>query len=86
MGFIEGLIKYILMISPFSILGLLVAGVIHAYLNVDKLKGFINKRKTSDIFKAAFFGIPLPLCSCAVIPSAVTLRKSGVKNGLHLVF
>ena len=81
MGFIEGLIKYILMISPFLLLGLLVAGVIHAYLNVEKLKGFINNGKTSDVFKAAFFGIPLPLCSCAVIPSAVTLRKSGVKNG-----
>jgi uncharacterized protein len=81
MNFLASLGKYLIMMSPFLLLGLFMAGIIHVFLNVDKVKKFINHGTIGDIFKAALFGIPLPLCSCAVIPSAVTLRKAGVKNG-----
>ena len=81
MNFLEALGKYLIMMSPFLLLGLFMAGVIHVFLNVEKVKKFINNGTVGDIVKASLFGIPLPLCSCSVIPSAVTLRKAGVKNG-----
>ena len=81
MSFLISLEKYILAISPFLLLGLTIAGFIHIFLDVDKVKSLINTGKIKDIFVSALLGIPLPLCSCAVIPSAVTLRKAGVKNG-----
>src|SRR5690606_26328466 len=31
--------------------------------------------------RGALLGVPLPLCSCAVIPAAVTLKKAGASNG-----
>ena len=81
MNFLISLEKYILAISPFLLLGLTVAGFVHIFLDVNKIKKLINTGKLRDVFTSAFLGIPLPLCSCAVIPSAVTLRKSGVRNG-----
>ena len=81
MNFLEALGKYLIMMSPFLLLGLFMAGIIHVFLNVEKVKKFINNGTVGDIIKASLFGIPLPLCSCSVIPSAVTLRKAGVKNG-----
>ncbi len=81
MSFLISLEKYILAISPFLLLGLTIAGFVHIFLDVDKVKKLINTGKIRDIFMSAFLGVPLPLCSCAVIPSAVTLRKSGVRNG-----
>ena len=81
MSFLISLEKYILAISPFLLLGLTIAGFVHIFLDVNKVKKLINTGKVRDIFMSAFLGVPLPLCSCAVIPSAVTLRKSGVRNG-----
>ena len=81
MNFLEALGKYLMMMSPFLLLGLFVAGIIHVFLNVEKIKKYINHGTIGDIVRASLFGIPLPLCSCAVIPSVVTLRKSGVRNG-----
>ena len=81
MNFFEALGKYLIMMSPYLLIGLFMAGVIHVFLNLEKVKNYINNGTIGDIFKAALIGIPLPLCSCSVIPSAVTLRKAGVKNG-----
>ena len=81
MDFLISLEKYILAISPFLLLGLTVAGFVHIFLDVNKVKKLINTGRLKDVFTSALLGIPLALCSCAVIPSAVTLRKSGVRNG-----
>ena len=81
MNFLAALGKYLMMMSPYLLVGLFIAGIIHVYLNVEKVKKYINNGTIGDIVKASLFGIPLPLCSCSVIPSAVTLRKAGVKNG-----
>lgn len=42
---------------------------------------WLGKEHWSSVFKAALLGVPLPLCSCAVIPAAVELRKSGAGRG-----
>ena len=81
MNFLNALGKYLIVIAPYLLLGLIMAGVIHIFLNMDKLKSLINRGKIGDIFRAALLGVPLPLCSCAIIPTAVTLRKSGINNG-----
>lgn len=81
MLFFESLYKYILTSAPFLLGGLLAAGVIKVFVNIETIKKYLGSNSYGSVFKAAFLGIPLPLCSCAVIPSAVTLRKSGASNG-----
>ena len=62
-------------------LGLLAGGLINEFLPFSKIKTWFGKGKLSGVFKASAMGVPLPLCSCSVIPAAVTLKKNGASNG-----
>lgn len=43
-------------------------------------------RGKSGIFQAVLLGVPLPLCSCGVIPAGIGLRKQGASNGSSVGF
>ena len=49
-------------------------------------RGNWDRGKFKSVFKAAFLGIPLPLCSCGVLPAAVSLRKQGANTGATTAF
>ncbi len=66
--------------------GLLLAGVIHLFLNREKIDKLLVNGGKSAVLKAALIGIPLPLCSCSVLPVADQLRKSGVGPGATAAF
>ena len=63
--------------SPYLLLGFFIAGVLHAFLPKKIYSNHLAKPTFSSVFKSAAFGIPLPLCSCGVIPTAMSLRKEG---------
>ncbi len=62
--------------SPWLLLGLLIAGLMKAWVPSKILSKHLGKGK-SAVIKAALIGAPLPLCSCGVIPVATELRRSG---------
>ncbi len=62
--------------SPWLLLGLLIAGLMKAWVPTEILSKHLGKGK-SAVVKAALIGAPLPLCSCGVIPVATELRRSG---------
>jgi len=62
--------------SPWLLLGLVIAGLMKTWLPSQILSKHLGQGKTA-VVKAAFFGAPLPLCSCGVIPVATELRRSG---------
>ena len=62
--------------SPWLLLGLLIAGLMKAWIPSEVLSKHLGQGK-SAIIKAALIGAPLPLCSCGVIPVATELRRSG---------
>lgn len=80
MPFLEVLWNYMLISAPYLLAGLALSGVIHTYIPISKVKKWLGGDKLGSVFRAAIIGIPLPLCSCSVIPTAVTLRKSGANN------
>ncbi len=63
------------------VIGIFLAGLISVFFNSERIKQYLKGSGASQVFKAALFGIPLPLCSCSVLPVAHQLRKSGVKKG-----
>ena len=65
--------------SPWLLLGLVIAGLMHAWLPANLLKKHLGQGK-SAIVKAAFIGAPLPLCSCGVIPVATELKRNGASD------
>ena len=68
------------MTAPYLMLGMGMAGLIHIFLSVEKVEQHLGKGKPWAIIKASLFGVPLPLCSCSVIPTAIALRKKGASN------
>lgn len=63
------------------IIGLLLAGLIRLVLTEARMQRLLAGNPRTAVFKAALFGVPLPLCSCSVLPVALQLRKSGLGKG-----
>ena len=86
MIFLEHLWSMIKEISPFLILGFFICGFLSVILTVDTIKKYLGKKSASSIFLASMFGVPLPLCSCGVIPVSAYLRKHGATKGATTSF
>src|SRR3989338_923266 len=72
--------------SPYLLFGFLFAGLIHIFLSPEKIAAHLGKGNFSSVIKASLFGVPLPLCSCGVIPAALSLRREGASIGAVLAF
>ena len=71
--------------SPWLLLGLLIAGLMKAWVPTKILSKHLGGGYKS-ILKASFIGAPLPLCSCGVIPVATELRRSGASKSATSAF
>ena len=80
MEYWNSLVRYFAVSSPYLLVGLTAAGVLHRILKMDYFEKKFDKKNASSVFWAAVLGVPLPLCSCSVIPAAVALKKSGASN------
>lgn len=67
--------------APWLLLGLLIAGLIKAWLPEHLLQRWMGGRSLGSIVRAAFIGMPLPLCSCGAIPTAIALHRGGAGRG-----
>lgn len=65
----------------YILIGLLVAGVLKQLVPDDFVSKHLGKGSFTSVIKATIFGIPLPVCSCSVIPLAQSLRKEGASKG-----
>jgi uncharacterized protein len=81
MEFINSSWEYLNSFSPFLLFGLLLAGAIHALVSDKAVVRLLGGKSILTVLYAAIVGVPLPLCSCSVIPMAVNLRKQGASNG-----
>jgi uncharacterized membrane protein YraQ (UPF0718 family) len=75
-----------LAMSPYLLLGFTIAGVLKILIPEELLVKHLAGTKISSVFKAAFIGVPLPLCSCGVIPVTAHLKKAGAGRGAVLSF
>ena len=73
-------------ISPYLMIGFFTAGILYAFVPAKQIEKHLGKRGLKGIIKAAFLGVPLPLCSCGVIPVAMSLRKNGASQGATTSF
>lgn len=72
--------------SPYLLFGFLVAGILSVYISPDVVRRHLGGRGVLPVFKAALFGVPLPLCSCGVIPVSASLRRQGASKGATTAF
>ncbi len=66
--------------------GLLVSGLMRVFLSPYAVARHLGHGRFRSVLKAALIGIPLPLCSCGVLPAAIALKKQGANNGATTAF
>lgn len=67
--------------SVFILFGLIVSGLLRVFLDPGTVSRHLGQGRLRSVFKASILGIPIPLCSCGVLPAAATLRKQGANKG-----
>ena len=72
--------------SPYLLLGFLLAGIMHAFIPDGWYAKYLSGNTMKSVVNAAIFGVPLPLCSCGVIPTAMSLRREGASKGAVVSF
>lgn len=72
--------------APYLLLGFLVAGILGAFVPVTFIERHLGRRGLRQIVKASLLGVPIPLCSCSVIPVSASLRKHGATRGSTVSF
>nr|WP_321403571.1 SO_0444 family Cu/Zn efflux transporter [uncultured Desulfobacter sp.] len=73
-------------VSVFMLFGFLVAALLYVFFKADRIKRYLGQGRVKPVLRAALFGIPIPLCSCGVIPVVSGLKKQGANDGAALAF
>jgi uncharacterized membrane protein YraQ (UPF0718 family)/copper chaperone CopZ len=82
--FLEATWSVLLELAPWLLLGVAVAALLHAALPRDFVRRHLGG--TGKVGRAVLLGVPLPLCSCGVIPAGLGLRKDGASDGASVGF
>lgn len=72
--------------APYLLLGFLMAGVLSVLIRPETVERHLGGKGLLPVFKAAALGVPLPLCSCGVIPVAASLRRHGASRAATVGF
>lgn len=74
------------MMSPYLLLGFAVAGLLSVMFSPRWIERHLGRESFSSVLKAAVFGIPLPLCSCGVLPVSAAMRQHGASRAAAVSF
>jgi len=72
--------------SPYLLFGFLVAGILSVLISQRLVERHLGGKGIWPLLKASLFGVPLPLCSCGVIPVSVSLHKHGASKAATISF
>ncbi len=72
--------------SFYILIGLLFGGLLKVFLTPAMVASHLGRGRVRPVLKAALFGIPIPLCSCGVLPAAASIKKQGANNGATMAF
>lgn len=72
--------------SIYLLFGFVIAGVIRVYVSSNSVVNYLQRGRFRSVFYASLLGIPIPLCSCGVVPTVAGFKKQGANNGSCLAF
>lgn len=70
----------------YLILGLAISVILHRFLKQDWVERLMGKRSLSSVIWGSIVGVPMPLCSCGVIPVTMSLHSKGASRGATTSF
>jgi hypothetical protein len=72
--------------AVYMLFGFFFAGLLYVFVKPETISRYLGKGKVRSVFLSALAGIPIPLCSCGVVPAAAGLKRQGASNGATLSF
>ncbi len=75
-----------LQMAPYLLFGMMLAGILHVVVSRRFIVNHLGRKGPWAVIKAAMIGVPLPLCSCGVLPLALSLKQSGASKGATTSF
>ena len=72
--------------SPYLMLGFIFAGLLHVFFPKQKVSRYMGRKNRNSVINASLIGVPLPLCSCGVIPTGISFYKHGASRGSTVSF
>ena len=79
--YLLSLLSVVCEMAPYLLLGFLIAGILHVFVPQGFYRKYLSKDNKFAVLWAALLGVPLPLCSCGVIPTAIGLRNEKASKG-----
>lgn len=84
--FLFSLYTLFLEMAPYMMLGMLLVGILNTYVRREIIAKYIGKKGFWPVVLASIIGVPLPLCSCGVVPAAIEVKKAGASDGAVVSF
>lgn len=84
--FINEFLSLTARMAPWLLLGFLFAGLFALFFTPEKVRRHLGGKGLLPVLKAVLLGVPLPLCSCGVVPLAAAMRSSGASRGATAAF
>jgi len=72
--------------SPYLLLGFLFAGLLRVVFPRHMVARYMGKRNFKSVFNASLLGVPMPLCSCGVLPAGIGFYRNGASRGSSISF
>ncbi|MGA2297260.1 MAG: SO_0444 family Cu/Zn efflux transporter [FCB group bacterium] len=79
-------VNLFLEMAPYLMLGLFFVLILNLFFTKELIIKHVGKNNFASVLKAAMLGVPLPLCSCGVIPSTIYMSKNGASKGATISF
>ncbi|MBK1876930.1 permease [Pelagicoccus mobilis] len=70
----------------YLILGLAISALLHRFLKPTWIEGLMGRKSLSSVIWGSVVGVPMPLCSCGVIPVTMSLHSKGASKGATVSF
>lgn len=78
--------RFLMEAAPWLLLGFLFAGLLKTFVPSEVILRYVGRGNIRSILTATVIGIPLPLCSCGVIPTGIALYQQGASRAATLAF
>ena len=85
-SFFVSLLNVVCEMAPYLLLGFFITGVLHVFVPQKFYAKYLSRNNKLSVVWAALLGVPLPLCSCGVIPTAIGLRNEKASKGAIVSF
>ena len=75
-----------LLLGPMLLLGLFLTGLIHVFISREAVLRWLRNDSLKSVASGAAVGVPIPLCSCSVVPVVAEMRRKGASRSSCMSF